>query len=260
MTTANYNKATASYELAVKNHSYTSAVTDPTCTEKGYTTYTCSICGDSYEGDYTPILTIDVTDESIEIRPVLEPLTTVPESLAALYSTVDALSSEFLSRVTVSQGYTTENAAVYDIKLQFRVDGGEWVGATEDNFPLGGISVTLPYPAGTDASYEFTVAHMFTVTSDRLGITAGGADTITVTNTTEGMATAINGCSPIAITWKAADTSATPSPSPTATAAPTATATAPGTGDEAAPLLWLALLTLCGAGLGLAVGKRRRSR
>jgi len=32
-------------------HSYTTAVTEPTCTEKGYTTYTCS-CGDSYTDDY----------------------------------------------------------------------------------------------------------------------------------------------------------------------------------------------------------------
>lgn len=33
-------------------HSYTKVVTDPTCTEKGYTTYTCE-CGDSYVADYT---------------------------------------------------------------------------------------------------------------------------------------------------------------------------------------------------------------
>ena len=32
-------------------HSYTAAVTAPTCTEQGYTTYTCS-CGDSYKGSY----------------------------------------------------------------------------------------------------------------------------------------------------------------------------------------------------------------
>jgi hypothetical protein len=31
-------------------HSYTTVVTDPTCTEKGYTTYTCA-CGDSYVAD-----------------------------------------------------------------------------------------------------------------------------------------------------------------------------------------------------------------
>ena len=33
-------------------HSYTSVVTPPTCTEQGYTTHTCSKCGDSYKDTY----------------------------------------------------------------------------------------------------------------------------------------------------------------------------------------------------------------
>ena len=36
-------------------HTYTSVVTDPTCTEVGYTTYTCS-CGDSYKDNETEAL------------------------------------------------------------------------------------------------------------------------------------------------------------------------------------------------------------
>lgn len=36
----------------VHTHSYTAAVTEPTCTARGYTTYTCS-CGDSYVDNYT---------------------------------------------------------------------------------------------------------------------------------------------------------------------------------------------------------------
>ena len=32
-------------------HNYEAVVTDPTCTEDGYTTYTCSACGDSYTAD-----------------------------------------------------------------------------------------------------------------------------------------------------------------------------------------------------------------
>ena len=32
-------------------HSYNAVVTDPTCTADGYTTYTCSVCGDSYTGN-----------------------------------------------------------------------------------------------------------------------------------------------------------------------------------------------------------------
>ena len=35
-------------EIAAVGHAYDSVVTDPTCTEAGYTTYTCSKCGDSY--------------------------------------------------------------------------------------------------------------------------------------------------------------------------------------------------------------------
>ena len=34
-------------------HDYETAVTEPTCTEMGYTTYTCSRCGASHKGDYT---------------------------------------------------------------------------------------------------------------------------------------------------------------------------------------------------------------
>lgn len=37
-------------------HNYVAVVTAPTCTEKGYTTYTCSICGDSYTADETAAL------------------------------------------------------------------------------------------------------------------------------------------------------------------------------------------------------------
>lgn len=34
-------------------HDYQEEVTEPTCTEMDYTTYTCSRCGDTYKGDYT---------------------------------------------------------------------------------------------------------------------------------------------------------------------------------------------------------------
>lgn len=37
-------------------HNYTPTVTAPTCTEQGYTTYTCSVCGSSYISDYVSSL------------------------------------------------------------------------------------------------------------------------------------------------------------------------------------------------------------
>ena len=42
-------------EPPVHEHSYIATVTAPTCTAKGYTTYTCS-CGDSYVADYVNAL------------------------------------------------------------------------------------------------------------------------------------------------------------------------------------------------------------
>ena len=41
-------------EENITSHSYGSVVTDPTCTEKGYTTYTCN-CGHSYKADYVEV-------------------------------------------------------------------------------------------------------------------------------------------------------------------------------------------------------------
>lgn len=46
----------AIWERASHTHSYTAAVTAPTCTAAGYTTYTCSVCNDSYKGSYTDSL------------------------------------------------------------------------------------------------------------------------------------------------------------------------------------------------------------
>ena len=37
-------------------HSYTADVTAPTCSERGYTTYTCSGCGESFVGSYVALL------------------------------------------------------------------------------------------------------------------------------------------------------------------------------------------------------------
>ena len=59
-TTAAFTSAypMASADYVPHPHSYSTAVTAPTCTEQGYTTYTCS-CGDTYVGDY-----VDATGHS----------------------------------------------------------------------------------------------------------------------------------------------------------------------------------------------------
>lgn len=44
------------HELNALGHNYVDVVTDPTCTEQGYTTHTCSICGDTYVDTYVDAL------------------------------------------------------------------------------------------------------------------------------------------------------------------------------------------------------------
>ena len=51
----------AAVTVEAKSHSYESVVTDPTCTKQGYTTHTCSACGDSYVDSY-----VDATGHSFE--------------------------------------------------------------------------------------------------------------------------------------------------------------------------------------------------
>jgi hypothetical protein len=47
-------------------HNYNSVVTAPTCTERGYTTYTCERCNDSYVSDYVNALGhTEVIDEAV---------------------------------------------------------------------------------------------------------------------------------------------------------------------------------------------------
>ncbi len=43
-------------ECEKNGHKYESVVTEPTYTEQGYTTHTCSVCGDSYVDSYTDVL------------------------------------------------------------------------------------------------------------------------------------------------------------------------------------------------------------
>lgn len=53
-------------------HDYQEEVTEPTCTEMGYTTYTCSRCGDTYKGDYTDAAGHKPGDWTIDQEPTTD--------------------------------------------------------------------------------------------------------------------------------------------------------------------------------------------
>ena len=98
-------------------HNYTAVVTQPTCTEQGYTTYTCADCGDSYISDYTDALGhTPVTDAAVAATCTTAGKTegshcSVCGTVITAQQTVAALGHQYNSVVTpptaTAQGYTT---------------------------------------------------------------------------------------------------------------------------------------------------------
>ena len=104
-----------SWVVDALGHDYESVVTAPTCEDDGYTTYTCSACGDTYVDDYVDALGHDYTSE-VTTAPTCEdkgvrtytckndPKHTYTEDIAAL-------GHDYESVVTAptceAEGYTT---------------------------------------------------------------------------------------------------------------------------------------------------------
>lgn len=180
-------------------------------------------------GNNTVFTSVDATFAVVDINStqVKTDLTVTPgitEGIAGTaFDTPEAVKAE-LTRVLVQDAaYTAGNTAFYDVKLQYSLDGGQtWFEATEATFPTEGITVTLPYPSGTDKdTHNFRVVHMFTETSTRLGTTAGNTETPAVTKTDSGLQVTLRGLSPVVIGWDKIETpSSGGSTTPAATATP----------------------------------------
>ena len=98
--------------------------------------------------------------------------------------------------LATNQDIPAENIVHYDVK------------ADEDDIPTDGkMTIILPYPAGTDTTYTFYVAHMFTTNTH--GKTPGEIEMPEVTNTDDGIQFEVTGLSPITVGWIAPDPDAT---------------------------------------------------
>lgn len=107
-------KETETKIIDAKGHSYTAVVTDPTCTDIGYTTHTCSVCGDEYIDSY--IEALDHDWQNVGAPTVVATCTTsgkqnqkcsrCPETRVA---TVEALGHDWQNKTVAKEPSCTEN-------------------------------------------------------------------------------------------------------------------------------------------------------
>ena len=89
--------------IEATGHSYEAVVTDPTCTAGGYTTYTCSVCGDTYTADET-----EATGHSYEA------VVTDPTCTAGGYTTYtcSACGDSYTANETEATGHSWDEGTV----------------------------------------------------------------------------------------------------------------------------------------------------
>ena len=182
--------------------------------------------------------------ETQETRVNVDELDEVPKELKEEYSSVQEIKSALLSRMTVSgMTPTMDQTEFFDIELQFSSDGGKtWIKATKDNFPKGGITVELDYPKGTNRNgYRFSVAHMLTISMN--GMKAGEIERPTVRTTEKKIVVTLNGLSPVAISWQKVENQPG--------------ANLPQTGDGSNPLMYIGMMLIALAGIGILMKHRK---
>ncbi len=98
---------TDAFVIAKNGHSYVPVVTPPTCEDAGFTTYTCSACGDSYTADYVEKLG-HTEGEAVVENNVPATCTDNGSYDEVVYCTVckEELSRE--SKVNVASGHTED--------------------------------------------------------------------------------------------------------------------------------------------------------
>lgn len=97
-------------------------------------------------------------------------------------------------RTQISSSVSGSNIKYLDIKLKINTGSG-WQDVTADNFPKGGINITISYATlgnGLDKSYNYSVAHM---RAD------GIIENLPATNGKDGITFHVNSLSPFAIGW-----------------------------------------------------------
>ena len=134
-------------------HDYVPAVTAPTCTQDGYTTYTCSTCGDSYQGD-----PVSAPGHSWDGGTVTTPATTDVEGVMTYTCTVCGATTT--SSIPVLENTDKEYRELETLELE--IPGTPeyptlWVQVVDRNSqPMKDVLLELVLPSGGSAGWFST--------------------------------------------------------------------------------------------------------
>ena len=155
----------AGADVPACEHNYESAVTAPTCTEGGYTTHTCSLCGNTYKSDYTDATGHTYVDGACSCG-AKDPNAVPAGSDVEL--TVDSLGIP-------SQSYTSSTATVGGVSFEFIQIGnyGDGIQVRDKNgntstlwnttaFSKGIAKIVLVYSDSKDVTYANADCEIFT--------------------------------------------------------------------------------------------------
>lgn len=229
-------------------------------------------------------VTLPASASGYSMKLILESgITTVPESLVGntALDTPEKLQTALQTAITqTGVSADASNTSLYNVTLMVD-EGNGWIIAGPEHFGTnGGLTVTIPYPAGTGMNtHDFTVAHMFTNTD--FGKQPGEIEIPVVTKTNAGIQFSVTGLSPIMISWRAAQTTTpttpggtpttpggtqtTPGNTQTTVAGSTQTATSasgtPTTGDSSdMAMVYAGLLASCAILLGVTVYRKKKAQ
>lgn len=148
------------------------------------------------DGSYTVTVTNVTSDISFQMK---EYQAKTEDLQVPSGYTEDTLKSAL--RTQISSSVSRSNIQYLDITLKMKNSSGEWVNIVNpEDFPKGGVYVTISYPNGTDKQDTFYISHMLTV--DMNGKKAGEVEEITpITKGENGISFHVTSLSPFAIGW-----------------------------------------------------------
>lgn len=186
-------------------------------------------------------------------------ISVVPETLAQIgLNTPSKIEGKMENEIQKKLPNGSNSFEVYDVVLKVKDENGNWVKVDKDNFPKGGITVTMSYPEGTGKdTHDFEVVHMFT--EEMNGYKPGDIEYPAAVKG-DAIQFKVTSLSPIALGWKEVKKAeGGTTGGNTESGSFPKKSTAPRTGDANTMMLYVLFMMLGVAGIGYSV-KRRTMR